>query len=77
MSIATTLSGPVAGPRRADSSPAEWITLADAIRILQVHGTTIQRVALAGRIGHRTSGFGRTLYSRADIESLADGGFGR
>ena len=69
MSIAT-LTGPAAGPRREASDACQWITLAEAARILGVHPTTIQRAALAGSIRHRTIRGTRVRYHRDDVTSL-------
>ncbi len=66
-----TLIGSVNSPRRDDAARREWISLAEAARILNRHPTSVQRAALAGAIRHHSVPGMRTRYSREDVERLA------
>jgi Helix-turn-helix domain len=71
MSTATLTPDPPA-LHGGDAAPVEWVTLAQAARLLGVHPSSIQRAALAGRIRHRRSPLGiRVVYSREDVQLIA------
>jgi excisionase family DNA binding protein len=70
MSIATP-AGAMAAPAPDGARRGEWISLAEAARILGVHPTSVQRAALAGSIRHRSIAGMRTRYRREDVERLA------
>jgi hypothetical protein len=72
MSSATlTASAAGAVVRHAGATRADWISLAEAARILNRHPTSVQRAALAGAIRHQSVPGMRTRYSREDVERLA------
>ena len=68
-----TLTASAAGSTTygAGAARRDWISLAEAARILDRHPTSIQRAALAGAIRHQSVPGMRTRYSREDIERLA------
>lgn len=66
-----TLPGAEIPPRITADQSGQWISLAEASRILGVHPTSVQRAALAGSIKHRTVPGMRTRYSREDVERIA------
>lgn len=73
MSIATlTAAATGPPPHGAPGEPADWITLAEASRILGVHSSSVMRAALAGSIATRRIAGIRTRYSRADVQRLAN-----
>ena len=69
MSIAT-LTGLDASPRRK-AGDGEWISLAEAARIVGCHPSTVKSAALAGGIRHRAVPGMRTTYSREDAKRLS------
>ena len=48
----------------------EWLTLAEAARILRVHRTTLYRWAAEGRVEFRRFGARSVRLRRADLESI-------
>jgi hypothetical protein len=70
-----TLTVPDTGsfPAPTGAPAAEWITLAEAARLLGRSGNPngVKSIALAGAIRTRAMPGARTLYRREDVEALA------
>jgi hypothetical protein len=49
----------------------EWVTLAEASRIVGKHPASVKSIALAGAIRPRVVPGARILYSRSDAEKIA------
>ena len=78
MSIAASLSAPFPGAAGSaiagDAGRREWITLAEASRILGAHPNAIKSMTIAGGIRSLVRPGARILYSRSDAQRLASAG---
>lgn len=70
MSTATLREGT---PRARPGAPGgtDWISLAEAARILGAHPASVKNAALCGSIRYRSIAGMRTRYSRQDVLRLA------